>query len=226
MMILAVVFYACSDAYDLLKAGPSFVQVGFVLKESTHAQLDFTKGSISIREFEFHGQRDNAPNVHFSKVFDTKFDSPLSVNPVAIPLQQYDVPQGVYSLIDITLSLFSSTQPTTPGLWVEGTLTRSDNSVVPVRIEIAPDVKLEVSAESSAGSNSLITLIENNSTTATIGFSPDQWFNTISISSLEGATLTSVNNEMVLLISKEVNPDLYQTAVNNIEENTKAIFMN
>src|SRR5687767_13629875 len=86
MVILAVVLYACSDAYDLLKAGPSFVEVGFILKESTHPQLDFTKGSISIREFEFHGQRDNAQNVHFSKVFDTNFYSPLMVNPVDIPL--------------------------------------------------------------------------------------------------------------------------------------------
>jgi hypothetical protein len=45
------------------------------------------------------------------------------------------------------------------------------------------------------------------------------------MSALEAATLTEIDGKMVLLISKNTNPDLYAIALSNLDESTQGVFM-
>jgi hypothetical protein len=227
-LTLTVAFLGCADADQLngFKA-PSNVTVEFLLQESVHPHLDFTKGFISINSFEFTGLRDNADDVHFTRPFPTGFDSQLALTTIGAPMQEYDIPQGHYNKIEIKLELFAADDSQTtllPGLWVEGNFVRSDDTIVPMRVEIAADANVTIDAVSDTGTND-ITLLHSSPTTAKIAFSAPNWFGSVSMSALEAATLTEIDGKMVLLISKNTNPDLYAIALSNLDESTQGVFM-
>src|SRR5687768_14076481 len=101
-LLLSAFLVGCNDAEDALKA-PSNVNVIYLLQESIHPKLDFTTGMIHISSFEFTGLRDNADDVHFVKTYPTGSGGTIAVNSPVFTYQQYDIPQGVYSKIEIKL---------------------------------------------------------------------------------------------------------------------------
>lgn len=224
--ILAALLIGCDAANDALKA-PSFVTVEFLLQESTHPKLDFTTGFIRINNFEFTGLRDNADDVHFIKAFPTGFGSTLAITSAGVPMQEYDIPQGVYDKIDVTLHLYAADDSHTTamaGLQVDGNFTRADGTLVPLRAEIAADANVNIAAVSDTGSPQ-ITLLQSRPATLQIAFYAPDWFESMSMSTLESATLTEIDGMMVLLISKTVNPDLYAIILNNLDEGVRGVFM-
>ncbi|PCH87273.1 MAG: hypothetical protein COB88_05940 [Flavobacteriales bacterium] len=182
--------------------------------------LAFTGGTIILGSFTFDGKRSQADDVFFVNNY-----SGLSINfdpnsPVAA--LDFDIPQGTYSKISVSFQTYGNAGD--DHIVVTGTYKNSvTDSIYPLRFEFEAMEFYTVISKDASGSSEII-LDESVASTATITLDPVFWFQTISTSALDNATLVNVNGVPTILITDAKNEDIFDLVIDRVDDATEVVF--
>lgn len=184
-----------------------------VSQRSTPSTLQFTSGHVIISEIEFEGDRKGKGDVSISHEQITKIDlaTGVSTSPINIA-----IPAGVYSSVELEVEILDDDNTHPLAILAEGTYTDSNNKVIPIRFESNSDEEFE------ASTNAEVTIKPGTSPIANIVFDPLEWFSTITTAQLDNA---KKNSNGVIVISENMNTDIYETVVDKLDDKTKIIFL-
>lgn len=185
--------------------------------------LVWTSGNIMIANFIFDGKRDQGGDVYFTR----DYPSGLNVffdpnNPV--PAWDFDIPQGTYTQINVSYKTYGS--PGGKHIVVEGSYTNTTNSnIYPVKFEFEAEEFYNVVAKTSSGSTQIV-LSKDVSSTATIKADPVYWFQTVTTSMMDNATLVTVNGNPTILINDATNEDIYDAVRDRMDDDVTTVTFN
>lgn len=181
-------------------------------------KLEINKGTLVIRTLEFDGRRDEGRDVFF--VSDLR--EPLVVNLETGTGNQelsFDIPQGVYNMIEIHLQPGGSI---TPPLILEGKISRGAAHVIPVRFELDIYEKLRIRAE-PYGLDKII-LRRDIPSYAWIVVDAGSMFRFIHPTMFRDAMLSDIAGVETLLINSDNNQELFNALAARIEKSIKIVF--
>jgi len=182
--------------------------------------LAFTGGAIILGSFTFDGNRTQADDVFFVNNYSglsISFDPNNSVAEL-----DFDIPQGTYSKISVSFQTFGNAGD--DHIVITGTYKNSvTDSIYPLRFEFEAMEFYTVISKDASG-NSEIILDESVASTATITLDPVFWFQTISTSSLDNATLVNISGVPTILITDAKNEDIFDLVVDRVDDATEVVF--
>jgi hypothetical protein len=181
-------------------------------------RLEINKGTLMIRSVEFDGRREEGRDVYF--ISDLR--DPLIVNLETVTGNQelsFDIPQGVYNMIDIHLHPGGSTAPP---LVLEGTISRGAAHVIPVRFELDIYEKLRIRAEPSGLDK--IVLRKDIPSYAWIVVDAGSMFRFIHPTMFRDAILSDVDGIETLLIDSGTNQELFNALASRVEKSISIVF--
>lgn len=179
--------------------------------------LFFHTGEIVLASFAIEGERLQAEDISFSKEFSQGLSIPFDPN-TAVAELDFEIPQGTYSSIEVSFSTFDDSG--LPNIVVEGTYTNSTGVDIPLRFEFMSAETFEIVAEDDLGSNSIV-LDENVPLYGKIQLDPIFWFGVISANRLDNASLSNLDGVQTLLISENINADIYDDLADRIDQQTE-----
>ncbi len=215
-----LLFHRC-EKEDFAKTGKVNFEFRLNTNQNDEGYLAFNRGRLNIRDFGFDGDRQNASGVFFESRYDSGFITTWEMAGDIFPLLEFDIPQGLYTLIEVSIKLFDDGIQL--GLWVEGIYTKIDGSQIPVRVEIDGNPTYKIIAESINGGREIV-LSKDIVSNAFVEFNPTMWFSTISRNSLESAELTDINGVLTIIIADKENDFIYEIVENSVEKSIKVIF--
>lgn len=201
------------------------VDVSFVMDMSrnpgVNGQLYFQSGSILVGQLNFEGDRIEGDDVYFTKSYPGGMEIPFDEDAV-VAEWDFDIPQGTYE--KITLQLQSYGDPSEERISVRGYyFNTSTFQSYPMILEIEADDVHTINAVNASGGNTII-LDKDIPAKGTIRFSPTRWFQTVTTSDLNNATLTIINNMPTILISDSVNEDIFDKVMDDLENSATLTF--
>jgi hypothetical protein len=181
-------------------------------------KLEVNSGTLMIRSLEFDGRRDEGRDVFF--VADLR-------EPLVIDLEtatgnqelRFDIPQGVYNMIEILLQPGGST---TPPLVLEGTISRGAAHVIPVRFELDIYEKMRIRAEPH-GSDKIV-LRRDIPSYAWIVVDAGSMFRFIHPTMFRDAILSDIGGVETLLINSGTNQELFNALATRVEKSISIVF--
>ena len=183
--------------------------------------LSFANGSIILADFTFDGNRDQADHVYFNKTYSGGLTVSFDPNN-PVPALDFDIPQGTYNKIRISFRTFGNVGD--EHIAVEGTYKNTSNSnTYPVRFEFEAEEFFDVVAKSSSGSSSIV-LDKDVASIATIKLDPIYWFQTISTTMLDNATLVNVSGTQTILINDANNEAIFDLVMDRVDEASEIFF--
>ncbi|MBI3135475.1 MAG: hypothetical protein HYZ14_12435 [Bacteroidetes bacterium] len=198
-------------------------EVGFYMDitetSSIDGQLTFTGGEIVLEYFEFDGERQKGDDVFFTKDFQDGLTIPFDET-MKIEAMDFVIPQGIYKRLDIRFK--TSDDLTEVSLVVTGNYSFSGGGSVPVRFEIENTQSFEARAEAEDGAD--IVLDKDIYSPAKIILDPAYWFEPVPASSFDDADLTDIEGVNTLLISKDVNEEIYNMVLDRVDEAVVILF--
>ncbi len=183
--------------------------------------LAFYGGNILLDNFSFDGKRDQGDDVHFDKNSGT-INASFDPN-AAIPEWNFDIPQGSYSQIKISYKTAGSQND--KQIVVLGTYKNTtDGNTYPVRFEFQAPQTFVIFAKNSSG-NSKIVLDKDVVSSVKIIMDPVYWFQTITNTMMDNASLTNMNGIPTILINKNTNNNINAAMQNRVHDDvTQVIF--
>lgn len=181
--------------------------------------LSFTGGYIVLSEFEFDGQRIEGDDAYFSKSFSGGLSIPFSGS-MGVTDLNFDIPQGTYTKITI---LFEAEGNGGKSVVVYGNYTNSSGTTYPLVLEVEELELYTVIAKNASGSSEII-LDKDVASIAKIKLDPVYWFQNVSITMLDNATLVNLNGVQTILINGANNEDIYDIVDDQIDKATNIIF--
>lgn len=186
--------------------------------EIMNGNLVFSSGQILFESIHFDGRRIQGDDVYFESEFENGLLVDLNSSQVNSQLI-FDVPQGTYSAIRIDFI--------TEGIGgqqnrVVGSYTTTGGTILPVIVEIEIIEFYDKLAKNTQGEVE-IDLVEGVPAKAKVTFDPSYWFQTISVSQMDNAQLTEVSGTQTLLISPNVNTDIYDILEDRVGSNVQII---
>lgn len=215
-IILLFLFISC-EKEDFTKPSPttfSFILLG---TSNSIEHLSFSKIQLIIKEFEFEGVRNNAPDFFFEEVFEEDLNLEW---PASVEMLDFEIPQGVYETVEISFRLSGQNEN---GVTIEGiyrSLEQRRN--VLLLAEIGRDQSLEMAAETEDGS-SAISFTKGTLNQASIEFDATGLFGTISRDRMEQA-VNELDVEETLIISEELNSDILNVLESQLQDYMKVTF--
>lgn len=197
-------------------------ELGFTVNLNTteimNGTLVFSGGQILFESVHFDGQRIQGDDVYFESEFENGLLVDLNSSQVNSQLK-FDVPQGTYTAarIDFITEGIGGQQNR-----IIGNYTNTSGTVLPVIVEVEIIEFYDKLAKTPQGEVE-IDLVEGVPATAKVTFDPSYWFQTISMSQMDDAQLTEVAGVQTLLISPNVNTDIYDILVERIGSNVQII---
>ncbi len=233
-IIACCLFSSCNDKkkWKLPTELSTTVNIRNTISPSNN--IVFTKGSITLSEFQFDGERDQGEDMFFVKPLEV-LNIPFSGN--YVNELNFDIPQGTYSKIIISLKTQSPVSAKEDPLnnnhgegsiSIEGTYTDYEGNQYPLYFDLNTAEHFSVIAKSNSGNNQIL-FDKDVPMTANISFDPVYWFQTISSSMLDEITdemdmeQESNNNSEAILINKDHNSALYDIIVNRIGNDLSVI---
>lgn len=169
--------------------------------------LQFTSGTITIREVVFDGETGSQS---ISRTIEQIADIDYATGNVS-PAVVIEVPAGNYS--DVNLGIEIQDINADPTVVIEGTFTDSTNTDVPVRFEFNSGEVFEAEA-------SIVDIPAGTDLIAKITFDALDWFSVVSAAEMNGANRT---NGMII-ISETSNPALFDKVADRLDVATQAVF--
>lgn len=200
---------------------------------STAEPIQVTGGRLLIREIEFDGYRENGENYFFTKSFPDSLNILFNSNS-ATKIFSFEMPQGVYSRIDIRLSLPSveageaavevqERASLKGGVEIWGNYLNTHDVAVPfLFIYNAADV-FKYTAKSTAGNQQVVVMAKNNYK-GNIRFNPQHWLELINARMLQSAKTSVVDGVPTIIISKTQNDHIYNLLASRIEKSASLSF--
>lgn len=187
---------------------------------SNTGHLVFNNGSILLAAFDIEGTRQEGDPIAFSK----SFPQGLSVNfsPTnTISDLFFNIPQGVYTDLDVSFETFDDNGDIT--ILVEGQYTNQSSVTFPLRFEFLSSEYFSINGESGSGSGTIV-LNKDTPVSTLVKFDPIYWFGTISNNMFNNADLVNIGGQMTILINESNNSDIYDIVADRIDETTSATF--
>ena len=171
--------------------------------------LAFTGGYVLLRKAEFEGQpKAGGPKVMVEREQATTLDLATGA---ASPAFAWTIPPGVYTHVELELDLREDAGR--PTVVAEGRYVPASGAAVPVRFEYSGSdgIKAEPDGEVT---------VQGAGSAFYVAFAPGRWFAPLTAAQLGGAQ--RVNG--VIVLSKAVNPALYDQVVSQLKERDHADF--
>ena len=134
---------------------------------------------------------------------------------------KFDVPQGTYS--NVVISLSTNTDKDGNSLKITGSYPHSPTKNYPVQFIFSENDLMAMMATNASGGNS-ISLVEDNPAVVTVVMNPDFWFSSVSRSMMEKAHFEIVGGVPTILISADENKNIYSLIVSHLKEGNAVIF--
>lgn len=183
--------------------------------------LQFTSGSMIIREIDFSGDRKKGGAVDFSNNISNGAILNFSTGGSSVPIH-YDIPQGTYNKIDLTIKAFD--EDPSPSLLLKGYYINDDSDTIPVIYEFHSGENFYVTGKTTNGSNQIV-LVEDRPAVCQVTFDPNYWFDTVTENLLDNAGISTVNSVPTIVINESNNTIIYNLISSRIREATKAVFL-
>ncbi|MGK7389620.1 MAG: hypothetical protein ACNS60_04690 [Candidatus Cyclobacteriaceae bacterium M2_1C_046] len=182
-------------------------QVSNQARMSAANDLQFTSGTITIREVIFDGDTD-ATSV--SRTIEQIADINYATGEVS-PEVIVEVPAGSYSSVNLGIEL--QDDGSTPSVLLEGTYTSSSGESLPIRFEFNSGEVFEANATT-------VDIPAGADLVGKITFDALDWFSVVSAEQLDNATLT----DGVIVISSTSNTAIFSAVADRLDVATQAVF--
>ncbi len=170
---------------------------GFILEQ----------GQIVVENISFDGRRGEGLNDVF---FISDFDQPYHINlagEAVLPGISFDIPQGIYPMIEITLHLGTEQQP---AIVMEGLFHRGIAQSIPVRYEYNFTEQVRIRAASGQGAQQLV-FSRDESKIASVVLQSESLLRLVNFGMIMQAETVMLNGQEVLLINENTNPSIYNS---------------
>ena len=204
---------------------PTDVKFKMDINRSTalNGNLVWTSGNIMVANFTFDGKRDRGGDVYFTKDYSSGLNIFFDPNNT-VSEWNFDIPQGTYSQIKVSYKTHGNSSD--KHIVVTGTFTNTVNSnVYPVKFEFEAEEFYSVVAKTSSG-NQQIVLNKDVASTATIKADPVYWFQTVTTSMMDNATLTTVNGNPTIVINDATNGNIYDAVKDRMDDDVTTVTFN
>ncbi len=225
IFFLTLAFISCGKKWKK----PTDVSFSFQFDNTSasNSVVNFTSGQMVLGKLLFEGNRKQGQNhIEVEKIMDVPQYISLSQNYSAGTAFNLSIPQGTYDEINIDLDLqkqtnnpsvsFSGYYVSTFWWWFSDTAT--------IVFSFPADAKIEIKAQSVSGSSQIV-LIEDKPSKAKVILDPYYWFEPISKTMLDSAT---VNHSMwwqpTIYINDTSNTDIYNVVISRLHQGNKVIF--
>lgn len=170
--------------------------------------LQFTSGSITIREVVFDGDLEGGSSVSITheQIATIDYATGLITPEVII-----EVTAGTYTSVNLGIEL--QDDGTGLSIEIEGTYTNSNDTIIPVRFEFNSGEVFEASAP-------MVTLSTDTDVVGKISWDALDWFSVVPASALDAATQT----DGIIVISATSNPDIFDAVADRLDVGTQAVF--
>ena len=170
--------------------------------------LQFTSGSITIREVVFDGDLEGGSSVSITHEQIAIIDYATGLITPEIVIE---VTAGTYTSVNLGIEL----QDDGAGLSIEieGNYTNSDDTIIPIRFEFKSGEVFEANASS-------VTLSTDTDIVGKISWDALDWFSVVTASELDAA----IQTDGVIIISETSNPDIFNAVADRLDVGTEAEF--
>lgn len=182
--------------------------------------MDFQSGTIVVKEIGFEGYRETGEDVFFTSDFDSAILADLG-NGTTSELIRFDIPQGIYQHINLSIEIDSTIQD--PSLTLNGIYNSVRNGQIPVIFEFDYHEILNLNPEPGHGKAKIV-LNKDIPTTAVTLISTGFLFQIANSRMLESAEITQREGESVIVISKDVNQNIFNLIVNRLGNSFTVLF--
>ncbi len=209
VLALALMMFGCDNSDE---ANDPKLEVVFSTTGGSNANqrtsnangLDFTEGTIRLKEVKFEYESDN-DSVEFEYDLDQTVLIDYATGATTPDISAITIPAGTYNEVEFEFEL--EPLDSEPAIVVNGTFTYSGETT-PVRFEFNYEDTFELSYEGN------FTLGTDVTAVAEIVLDANAWFVTVTAEELAAA---DINDNGVIVISKDVNRDIFDTASDGLE---------
>lgn len=189
--------------------------------------IDVEGGRFRIGEITFNGNRENGENYSFSRELPATTAVNFSkTHPGSI--MKFEMPQGVYTGIDIEISLSSVKSPPPVGESIErsalqggvelwGTYLDTHEKSIPYVFLYTVQDAFSFKATAADGTEKIV-VKDKNSYKAVLELNPQHWMELINARMLQSAKHTLVDGIPTIIISESQNTHIYKLLANRIEK--------
>ena len=220
LLLLSSFLFSCQDEGEFKIP----VEAGFFIDIQRNAvsasRLQFDDGYIIISSFDFEGKREQAEDVDFSREYEQGLTIPFSSSQPVDALY-FQIPQGNYTHISIEFETFDDFGEN--NLLIEGSYQNSDGERYPLVFVLKSSERFRIDAKSHSDGRQVIVKKEAP-ISAYIKLNPVAWFKAVPILALDEAEVVLWNGAPTIVISEEVNEDLYDLLEDRLQEGAEAIF--
>jgi hypothetical protein len=186
-----------------------------------NSRLQFDDGYIVIASFGFEGEREQAEEVEFSREYSQGLAIPFTSDKPVEGLH-FQIPQGNYTSISVEFDTFDGFDE--DNLLVKGSYKNSEGSRYPLVFILHSSESFEIEAESYSDGSQII-IKKEAPVSAYIKLNPVYWFEEVSLSALDEAEVVLWNGVPTIVISEEINEEIYDLVEERLQEGAKVIFV-
>lgn len=177
------------------------------------------KGTLVVDAIEFDGRREEGQDVYFSSDFPGPVFARLEEQSTNFDIR-FDIPQGIYNRIDITIHLDTSQQPS---LILEGSLKIGIFEPVLIRFEYNFPDQVPVRAVSARPGQNIV-LRKDQPSTATVLIDAGFLFRFVNMGILANADRIDVNGAKIILINNQYNTLIFNQLGSRIQGSIAVVF--
>ncbi|WP_224483462.1 lipoprotein [Robertkochia aurantiaca] len=202
---------APQDATLQITAGLTETTAAKSLASKGPENLKFDTGYVWLIEVVFDGTFSSGEAISKTVAVDSKIDFATGV--ASPDMADITIPAGEYQ--DVNLGLELRDEDDQPSVVMEGTYTRADATVVPVRFEFNSGEVFEAETDQT------VIVAEEQKVTSKIVFDPDVWFSVVTNEMMENA---SANSEGIIVISGSSNAAIFDLVADRLDVSTQSVF--
>lgn len=175
--------------------------------------LQINQGTISLKQIDWEGLREQSGDVQFEEEFETSMliNAGVDNGPVEI---SYDIPQGTYTQINMDLRLDGSTD-LSQSIYLTGDYVLSGGSSIPFVFETLNTFDIELKTLFPNGDPD-ISFIKGDKRIATIRLHLIDWFGNTTENMFRSADLKEVGGKETIVISPNDNLNIYDAVIGRI----------
>lgn len=222
VVIFNLLFSSCEkDEYTKpIEVSFGFTMDSLQLDESTKSSsFTIDKGNLVVETLEFDGRREQGDDYFFTSEFSTPLQAGLH-NQIMNQNVSYDIPQGIYNRIELTLSIGDGNEN---ALCLEGNFNRGPFDEVPVLFEYAFQEQIRINARNKEGGEQIV-LSKDNPVKATVRINVPNLFQFVNMNMIKNAETVQINGQEVIRINKETNNTIFNLIATKLDNSIQVVF--
>jgi hypothetical protein len=220
-LLVAIVHFGCLR--DNLNQ-PTTTNFGFKVESQEPEFITITEGSVLISEIGFKGKRSKGAQVQFVDYY-TKAKK-VEFNNQSKNQFSYEIPQGNYTDIELSLTISKSAKEQEESLVVlqlKGQYKTNNGEKIPLQVDFREMQKITKKAVSTRKDSNIV-LYALEVTQVDIRINSNKLFKTIDRFRLENANRTVKNEKEQIVIDETNNENIFKELVKNIDSSVQVIF--